>query len=71
MISSILSSELYYDWCVTAILENILPACGVINLFHLHIKRKLKYFKMTRGKEKLKNNLFHNLTSSFSPDLNN
>jgi hypothetical protein len=33
-----LNSELY-DFAVTAIFENILPACDVVDLFHLHIKQ--------------------------------
>jgi hypothetical protein len=36
MISSILNSELD-DFGVAAIFENILPACEVLDLFHLHI----------------------------------
>jgi hypothetical protein len=43
-----LNSELY-DFRVTAIFENILPACHVIDLFHLRIKQTQNISGMTRG----------------------
>ncbi len=38
IISSILNSE-HYHFSATAIVENILPACDVIDLLHLHTKQ--------------------------------
>ena len=63
-----MNSELY-DFGVTAILANILPACDVIYRFITFAYQTNKMNeRMKRGKEKLYNYLFHSLTSSFFPN---